>query len=203
MPSAGEDIPEEDEDSSSSSHATAAAIFAAKKTSVILAADRERGDDYLFYNCRGEDIFSHLNQSGVGNLSRVYQSGEGTPWGQPVQWGYSLRSTNQVRVLSGVNQSSEGTVLSGANQSGEVTLSGVNQSGGGGTYSLLRTQQIRTGYSLGSTNREVLLSRDQCCGSGVPCLFDPGSGIRNRFFGSRISDPGSRIPDPKPIFWYR
>jgi len=126
MPSAGEDIPEEDEDSSSSSHATAAAIFAAKKTSVILAADRERGDDYLFYNCRGEDIFSHLNQSGVGNLSRVYQSGEGTPWGQPVQWGYSLRSTNQVRVLSGVNHfpglSSQVRVLS---------LGLTNQRGGG------------------------------------------------------------------------
>jgi hypothetical protein len=75
MPSAGEDIPEEDEDSSSSSsHATAAAIFAAKKTSVILAADRARGDDYLFYNCRGEDIFSHLNQSG-----------EGTLWGYPTR----------------------------------------------------------------------------------------------------------------------
>jgi hypothetical protein len=41
----------------------------------------------------------------------------------------------------------------------------------------------------------------QCCGpgSGIRWLFDPGpgSGIRNRFFsGSRISDPGSRIPTP-------
>jgi hypothetical protein len=37
---------------------------------------------------------------------------------------------------------------------------------------------------------------DQCCGSGIRCLFDPG--IRNRFFpdpGSRIPDLGSRIPD--------
>jgi hypothetical protein len=54
--------------------------------------------------------------------------------------------------------------------------------------------------------------RIQCCGSGsgIRCLFSPGSGIRNRFFpapvsrhpylGSRIPDPGSRIPDPKPIF---
>jgi hypothetical protein len=131
MPSAGEDIPEEDEDSSSSSsHATtAAAIFAAKKTSVILAADRERGDDYLFYNCRGEDIFSHLNQSGEGTLSG---------------------STNQVWVLSGVNQSGEGTLwgqpLSWVIQSGEGTVSGVNQSEGGGTYSLLGTQPIRTVY---------------------------------------------------------
>ncbi len=50
----------------------------------------------------------------------------------------------------------------------------------------------------------------QCCGSGsgIRCLFDPWirdpiSGIRNMFFldpRSRISDPGSRIPDPKPIF---
>jgi hypothetical protein len=31
----------------------------------------------------------------------------------------------------------------------------------------------------------------------VPFLpLDPGFGIRNRFF----PDPGSRIPDPKPIF---
>jgi hypothetical protein len=43
----------------------------------------------------------------------------------------------------------------------------------------------------------------QCCGSGsgIRCLFDPwildlGSGIG--FFW--IPDPGSRIPDPKPIF---
>jgi hypothetical protein len=35
----------------------------------------------------------------------------------------------------------------------------------------------------------------QCCGSGsvIRYLFDPG--IRNTFF----PDPGSRIPDPKPI----
>ncbi len=35
--------------------------------------------------------------------------------------------------------------------------------------------------------------------SGIRCLFDPGSGIRNRFFpdpGSLIPDPGSLIPDP-------
>jgi hypothetical protein len=31
-------------------------------------------------------------------------------------------------------------------------------------------------------------------GSGA--FFTPGSGIRNGFF----PDPGSRIPDPKPIF---
>jgi hypothetical protein len=36
----------------------------------------------------------------------------------------------------------------------------------------------------------------QCCGSGIRVLFYPGSGIRNRFF----PDPGSRIPDPKPVF---
>ncbi len=35
----------------------------------------------------------------------------------------------------------------------------------------------------------------QCCGSGIQCFLTPGSGIRNRFF----PDPGSRIPDPKPI----
>ncbi len=33
--------------------------------------------------------------------------------------------------------------------------------------------------------------RTQCCGSGIRCLFDSGSRIRNRLF---------RIPDPKPIF---
>jgi hypothetical protein len=31
-------------------------------------------------------------------------------------------------------------------------------------------------------------------GSGIRCLFDPW--IRDRFF----PDPGSRIPDPKPIY---
>jgi hypothetical protein len=38
----------------------------------------------------------------------------------------------------------------------------------------------------------------QCCGSGPGsgAFLTPGSGIRNRFF----PDPGSRIPDPKPIF---
>jgi hypothetical protein len=40
------------------------------------------------------------------------------------------------------------------------------------------------------TELAVLLG-NQCCGSGIRCLFDPG--IRNRFFsGSRISDPGSQ-----------
>ncbi len=36
-------------------------------------------------------------------------------------------------------------------------------------------------------------------GSGIRCFLTPGSGIRNRFFpdpGSRISEPGSRIPRP-------
>ncbi len=33
---------------------------------------------------------------------------------------------------------------------------------------------------------------EQCSGSGIRCLFDPG--IRNRFFS------GSQISDPKPIF---
>ncbi len=36
---------------------------------------------------------------------------------------------------------------------------------------------------------------DQRCGSGIRCLFDPGSGIRKRF------SAGSRISDPKPIFF--
>ncbi len=48
-------------------------------------------------------------------------------------------------------------------------------------------------------NTDVLY-QNQCCGSGsgIRCLFDPGSGsgIWNRFFsGSRISDSGSRISD--------
>ncbi len=34
-------------------------------------------------------------------------------------------------------------------------------------------------------------------GSGAFLTPGPGSGIRNRFF----PDPGSRIPDPKPIFF--
>jgi hypothetical protein len=38
--------------------------------------------------------------------------------------------------------------------------------------------------------------KKQCCGSGSGAFLTPGSGIRNRFF----LDPGSRIPDPKPIF---
>jgi hypothetical protein len=54
------------------------------------------------------------------------------------------------------------------------------------------------------TEKEVLLSEAKYFsvadpGSWIRCLFDPGpgSGIRNRFFsGSRISDPGSRIPTP-------
>ncbi len=33
----------------------------------------------------------------------------------------------------------------------------------------------------------------QCCGSGIRCLFDPWTRIRDRFFsGSQISDPGSQ-----------
>jgi hypothetical protein len=32
---------------------------------------------------------------------------------------------------------------------------------------------------------------------GTGAFLAPGSGIRNRYF----SDPGSRIPDPKSIFW--
>jgi len=38
-----------------------------------------------------------------------------------------------------------------------------------------------------------LTSVEQCCGSGIRCLFDPE--IRNKFFPdpeSRISDPGSQ-----------
>jgi|LakMenE01Jun11ns_1017448.scaffolds.fasta_scaffold7608472_1 hypothetical protein len=38
---------------------------------------------------------------------------------------------------------------------------------------------------------------DPDLGSGIKCIFNPGSGIRNRFF----PDPGYRIPDPKNIFF--
>jgi hypothetical protein len=39
---------------------------------------------------------------------------------------------------------------------------------------------------------------NQCCrsGSGIRCLFDPWTRIRDRFF----PDPGYQIPDSKPIF---
>jgi hypothetical protein len=37
---------------------------------------------------------------------------------------------------------------------------------------------------------------DPIPGSGIRCLFDPESGIWNRFF----PDPGSRVLVPKPIF---
>jgi hypothetical protein len=42
------------------------------------------------------------------------------------------------------------------------------------------------------------LASEQCAdpGSGAFLTPGPGSGIRSRFF----PDPGSRIPDPKPIF---
>ncbi len=36
----------------------------------------------------------------------------------------------------------------------------------------------------------------QCCGSGSGAFFTPGSRSRIGFF----PDPGSRIPDPKPIY---
>ncbi len=49
----------------------------------------------------------------------------------------------------------------------------------------------------------TMLCYSQCCGSGsgIRCLFDRGSGIRNRFFlipnfGSRIPNLGSRISNP-------
>jgi hypothetical protein len=56
---------------------------------------------------------------------------------------------------------------------------------------------------LFSTVIQNKFMKRQCCGSGsvIRCLYDPwlrdqGSGIG--FF--RILDPGSRIPDAKPIF---
>ncbi len=58
------------------------------------------------------------------------------------------------------------------------------QLGGGSHHHALPDHQVSTTYN-------------QCCGSGsgIRCLFDPWTRIRNRFF----PDPGSRIPDPKPI----
>jgi len=47
--------------------------------------------------------------------------------------------------------------------------------------------------------RRTTEGRNQCCGSGIRCLFDPW--IRDPewvFF--RIPDLGSPIPDPKTIF---
>ncbi len=45
-----------------------------------------------------------------------------------------------------------------------------------------------------SLNMLEHFNSQQCCGSGMRCLFNPGpgSGIRNRFF----PDLGSRIPTP-------
>jgi hypothetical protein len=53
MPCAGEDIPEEDEDSSSS-------LLTNKP------ASQDKDKEYLFYNCRGQDIFAHLEQKDTG-----------------------------------------------------------------------------------------------------------------------------------------
>ncbi len=50
----------------------------------------------------------------------------------------------------------------------------------------------------GLSRKKYFRLRNQCCGSGIRCLFwplDPGSGIG--FF--RIPDLGSRIPNP--YFW--
>jgi hypothetical protein len=120
-------------------------------------------------------VLSGVNQSGE-ILSGVIQSGEDTLWGQPIRWGYTLGSANQVGVLFG--STNQVRVLSLRFGGGVLTpSSGLNQAGQG-TRS---AQQIRRFYS-----------RDQCFGSGVPCLFGPGSGIRNRFF----PDLESRIPNP-------
>ena len=58
MPCAGEDIPEEDEDSSSSS-----SPFSSNSNSK--PASESKDQDYLFYTCRGEDIFSQLGRDRV------------------------------------------------------------------------------------------------------------------------------------------
>jgi hypothetical protein len=58
----------------------------------------------------------------------------------------------------------------------------------------------RSGKRLLFLEKSVKGLFTQCCvsGSGIRCLFTFGSGIpiRSRF----IPDPGSRIPDSKPIF---
>ncbi len=42
----------------------------------------------------------------------------------------------------------------------------------------------------------------QCCRSGIRCLFDPGSGIRNRFFsGSRSRIPNPFFKNSRTNFW--
>ncbi len=53
---------------------------------------------------------------------------------------------------------------------------------------------LSTGGFLRKSNSTLVFSvADPDPGSGA--FLTPGSGIRNRFF----PDPGSRIPDPKPI----
>ncbi len=72
-------------------------------------------------------------------------------------------------------------------------------------YPVTSLKTIRIGIMdfLFSTVIQNKFMKRQCCGSGsgIRCLYDPwlrdqGSGIG--FF--RILDPGSRIPDAKPIF---
>ncbi len=55
------------------------------------------------------------------------------------------------------------------------------------------TLHVRLGYADLDLGVEISVA-DPDPGSGT--FLTPGSGIRNRFF----PDPGSRIPDPKPIF---
>jgi hypothetical protein len=68
----------------------------------------------------------------------------------------------------------------------------IRPDGTGFRLPFAETGQIRTKVNCSPICMYLLRVANQA--SGIRCIFDPGSQIRNRFF------PGSRISDPKPIF---